>query len=394
MGVFVEKEFRIKKGSGGDKVRSIKASKSAFNHKVKAGAKTSSGVRLPSREVTVKITGAGKTARGIKNGVDYITREGELEAHFYGGDDSVISGLGAEHNEMVSEALSDGNNYGLKNKTGEGVDHVKNFVFSPPPVAGVSEADAIASTKKALINRYPHNAFVMVYHDDKKDHPHVHVNLKLKSELDGKRIRLTKMEVREIRSQYCTELQKLGYDVRATQRHEYNIKDGIGEPKVGRNVFKVSDFGEASYQFKAGEKKTPFITYETASGKAVTIWGKELKEHFKVEQLAKGDLVKIKKLAATTVKTPIFDKAGAVSGYRESKRNNWQIENLKVDRVRDHIIKKEVVLEPSPEKIKMQLTNKASIEGDIKFAEEKGYLKGSEQHKKELKIGKGIILGG
>ncbi|MGL4752104.1 MAG: hypothetical protein ACRCXB_06765 [Aeromonadaceae bacterium] len=37
----------------------------------------------------------------------------------------------------------------------------------------------------------------------------------------------------------------------------------------------MSDFGEASYQFKAGEKKTPFITYETASGKAVTIWGKE-----------------------------------------------------------------------------------------------------------------------
>lgn len=394
MGVFVEKEFRVKKVSGGDRVRSIKASKSAFNHKVKAGAKTSSGVRLPSREVTVKITGSGKTARGIKNGVDYITREGELEAHFYGGDGSTISGVGDEHNAMVSDALSDGNNYGMKNKSGEGVDHVKNFVFSPPPIAGVSEADAISATKETLVNRYPNNAFVMVYHDDKKDHPHVHVNLKLKSELDGKRVRLTKMEVKNIREQYCTELQKLGYDVRATHRHEYSVKNDVGDQKLGRNVFKISDFGEASYQFKAGEKKTPFITYETALGKSVTIWGKELKEHFKVEQLAKGDFVKIKKLSATKVKSPLFDKDGSVSGYRESKRNNWQIENLKVDRVRDYAIKKEVVIEPSPEKIKAQLANKVSVEGDIRFAEEKGYLKGSEQHKKELKIGKGIILGG
>lgn len=394
MGVFVEKEFRIKKSSGGDRVKSIKASKSAFNHKVKAGSKTSSGVRLPSREVTVKITGSGKTARGIKNGVDYITREGELEANFYGGDGTTISGVGVEHNAMVSDALSDGNNYGMKNKSGEGVDHVKNFVFSPPPIAGVSEKDAILATKEALIKRYPNNAFVMVYHDDKKEHPHVHVNLKLKSELDGKRVRLTKVEVKSIREQYCSELQKLGYDVRATHRHELNVKNDVGDQKLGRNVFKISDFGEASYQFKAGEKKTPFITYETASGKSVTVWGKELKEHFKAEQLAKGDFVKIKKLSATKVKSPLFDKDGTISGYRESKRNNWQIENLKVDRVRDYAIKKEVVIEPSPEKIKAQLANKVSVEGNIRFAEEKGYLKGSEQHKKELKIGKGIILGG
>ncbi|EPD7630478.1 DNA relaxase/nickase TaxC, partial [Escherichia coli] len=93
MGVYVEQEYRIKraKGTGRDPKspklsgRHIHASKSAFNHKVRHGADKKAYTWTPTKEVTFKITGSGKTAAGIKNGIDYITRNGELEAYCYDG---------------------------------------------------------------------------------------------------------------------------------------------------------------------------------------------------------------------------------------------------------------------------------------------------------------------
>ncbi|MEX9799128.1 hypothetical protein, partial [Proteus mirabilis] len=38
--------------------------------------------------------------------------------------------------------------------------------------------------------------------------------------------------------------------------------------------------------------------------------------------------VKIKKLAPTLVRSPIFNEDSSISGYKETKRNNWQIENM------------------------------------------------------------------
>ena len=72
----------------------------------------------------------------------------------------------------------------------------------------------------------------------------------------------------------------MGYDVTATWKKDPERKREIERlqaenPKRLRNVYKVVDFGETSYQNKAGEKRTPFLTYETLKGgKQVTIWGK------------------------------------------------------------------------------------------------------------------------
>ena len=103
MGVYVEQEYRIKraKGTGRDPKspklsgRHIHASKSAFNHKVRHGADKKAYTWTPTKEVTFKITGSGKTAAGIKNGIDYITRNGELEAYCYDGKGSEQTGKGA-----------------------------------------------------------------------------------------------------------------------------------------------------------------------------------------------------------------------------------------------------------------------------------------------------------
>jgi hypothetical protein len=395
MGVHVEKEYRIKRSGGGDKVRAIRASKSAFNNKVKAGHTTKANQRMPSREVTFKITGSAKTAKGIKQGIEYITREGELNTHLYDGNGTLTDGNDPEHLDSVVETMTADNNYSLKDRKGEPADHVKNIVFSPPPVAGVSEADAIEATIKVVSKRYPGNAFVVTYHDDKKEHPHVHVNLKLKEENSNKRIRLVKSELRELRSGFSKELQQMGYDVKATFKRDYGLKESLSqEPQRTRDTFKLVDFGEASYGFKAGERRTPFVTYETLkTGKQVTVWGKELKQHFEPEKLQKGDLIKIKKLSPTTVSVPMFNDKGDVTGYKETVRNNWRIENLGVNRERNYENPKEVVIEATPARVSEQLKQKKELKQDIGFTQEHGYLKQSPEHKKDLALTKGFKLG-
>jgi hypothetical protein len=391
MGVFVEKEFRIKRSGGGDNQRSIRASSSAITHKAKTGSKQQPAHQKVSKEVTFKITGAASTAKGIKNGVDYITREGELDAHFYDGNDTWLDGSGKEHNRDIVSALSEDNNYALKDRKGEPADHVKNMVFSPPPSVKVTKEDLLTVARKTMQHRYPKNACVLVYHDDKEKHPHVHVNVKLKREDCAKRIRLTKSELRELRTAFCKELNTLGYDVKATYKTELSIKNDLTKQSA-RDTYRVVDFGEAAYGFKLGQRRTPYITYETLkSGKEVTIWGKELKQHFEPEKLEKGALIKVKKLSPTTIKTPLYDKDGNISGHRETKKNNWSIENTAIERDRKVSIQKEITIENTQKQKEAQISNKISNKDNIIFAAKHGYTKQSPEHKASLKQG-GIKL--
>ncbi|GCR68682.1 DNA relaxase/nickase TaxC [Escherichia coli] len=395
MGVYVEQEYRIKraKGTGRDPKspklsgRHIHASKSAFNHKVRHGEDKKAYTWTPTKEVTFKITGSGKTAAGIKNGIDYITRDGELEAYCYDGKGSEQTGKGEDFNREFTSTLSKGNDYS-RTYRGENIDHVKNMVFSPPPEAGVSREDALKATVEFLKETYPNHAFVAVYHDDKEDHPHVHVNIKLRDEETGRRLRLTKAETRKFRNGFHRKLKGMGYDVTATWKKDPERKREIERlqaenPKRLRNVYKVVDFGETSYQNKAGEKRTPFLTYETLKGgKQVTIWGKDLKNHFESEKLQPGTLIKVKKLAPTLVRSPMFNDDGTVAGYRETHRNNWQIENIALERNRERQVHERETRQPEESDVKKQLSRKHEQGHNIGFALEHGFTKDSEEHKK------------
>ncbi|EGX3982816.1 nickase, partial [Salmonella enterica] len=119
MGVHVEQEYRIKraKSTGRDpKIpklsgRHLHASKSAFNHKVRHGADKKAYNWTPTKEVTFKITGSGKTPAGIKNGIDYITRNGELEAYYYDGDGREKTGCGRNFNAGITSGMTEDNDY-------------------------------------------------------------------------------------------------------------------------------------------------------------------------------------------------------------------------------------------------------------------------------------------
>ncbi|EHW02788.1 putative relaxase/mobilization nuclease [Escherichia coli DEC8A] len=79
MGVYVDKEYRVKRKS------SENGRKSAFAHKVKNGGKNYSrnvqeriNRKGASKEVVVKISGGAVTRQGIRNSIDYMSRESEL----------------------------------------------------------------------------------------------------------------------------------------------------------------------------------------------------------------------------------------------------------------------------------------------------------------------------
>lgn len=82
MGVKVKREDRIRRVA---EQRREKIRRFPEAHKARHGGKNySRGVRDRafkngnSREVLVRITGSGRTPRGVKNEINYISREGEL----------------------------------------------------------------------------------------------------------------------------------------------------------------------------------------------------------------------------------------------------------------------------------------------------------------------------
>lgn len=400
MGVFIEKEYRVKK-SGGENAKPLisykakKAANSAFNHRASKGGRQKAISHVPSREVTLKVTGAAKTAKGIKEGISYITREGELNATLYDGNGNEIEGNSESFINEAADVMTQDNDYNLTNRNGENVEHVKNLIFSPPPIAGVKPEDSLRVTKEVMKKKYPDNAFVAAFHADKKEHPHVHVNIKIKNEKTGERINIRKQDLRELRQGYARELQSMGYDLKATYKRDHDWKKTRElEPAKMRDVYKLVDFGNAPYQFNADNKMSSFITYETLKNqKQTTLWGKELSQHFEPERLAKGDLIRVKKMSPTNIKTPLLSDDGEITSYRETKRNNWKVENLGVNRERKYDFPKEIVMQPTKTQIQMQLKNKTELKKSLTIMSDKDDTKFKTSDIKEQKPKIGFKIG-
>lgn len=376
-----DKEWRVKKA------RSDKAANSAFAFKInqanKSSGKSTQAIRqLPSKEIMVKITGSATTAKGIKNTLDYISHDGELSLYDENGDEwkgeeginelkeSIVqSGVKAPDAKNVDEAAE------LKKQT-------HNIIFSPPPSEKVSRDELLSTVRETLSEKYPNNAFVLAYHDN-TEKPHVHAVLKI-SDKDGQRIDLKKEDLRQLRTNMSVKLQGLGYNVKATHKRDFTIKNALKqEPERTRNLYEVVEFGSTNYQFDKKNKHSQYITYKTISGqKEVTIWGKNLIAEIEREQVKVGSVIKLKKAGAIDVKVPYYDNNGEVKGYRDVKRNDWKIENTSLDGGQRSIAKpeKEVNLH-SPERQKKQMKEK------LQFIQRK-----DESLKPKISLGFGLKL--
>lgn len=236
------------------------------------------------------------------------------------------------------------------------------MVFSAPRIADVKREDALEATAKVLKEKYPDNYFVMAYHDETKN-SHVHVVLNIHKD-DGKKIDIRKKDLRDLREGFCENLISYGYDVKATRKYGYKIKEfeELSSQK-NKNTYEVVDFGTASYQLDKKNDKNSYLVYKTSNDKEVTIWGKELLDEVRRNDIKKGDLVTIKKTGQVDIKVPVYgDDSSTIISWRAAKRNQWKIEKAEADlKFSQADYPKEIKLD-APEQAAKQLAQREKFE--------------------------------
>lgn len=282
-----------------------------------------------SKEVVVKISGGAITRQGVRNSIDYMSRESELPVMSESGQVWKGDEIQEAKEHMIDRANDPQNVFDDKGKENKKV--TQNIVFSPPVSAKVKPEDLLESVRKTMNKKYPNHRFVLGYHNDKKEHPHVHVVFRIRDN-DGKRADIRKKDLREIRTGFCEELKMKGYDVKATHKQQHGLNQSIKDahktaPKRQKGVYEVVDVGYDHYQNDKTKPKQHFIKLKTLNkGVEKTYWGADFGELTTRENVKKGDLVKLKKLGQKEVKIPALDKNGVQHGWKTAHRNEWQLE--------------------------------------------------------------------
>lgn len=377
MGVSIDKEYKIKKA------RSERAAKNPLAHKARNGGDAyQKGVKQriaskgASREVMVKITGNAKTAKGIKNSINYISRDADLKLR---DDEGREYEGGKDMSDAYDYMISPEDRLRIDDDKNPNISH--NMMFNTNAVVGVSQEDMLDSVQSVIKEKYPDNRFIMAYHKD-TDNPHVHVVLRIPDN-SGVRINIRKADLRDLRSGFAHKLQEKGYNVKATHKHDFSLKHKLNsEPDRTRNLYEVVDFGRTHFKNDPKNKRQNYIKLKTIKGgKEVTIWGTNLPGELLREKVNKGSVIKIKKEGETTVKVPVFDKQGEVKGYKETKRNNWVIENKGVIGIdRSVNLNKVEVLNDPQRAIKQAVSIK-------QFQEAKMSLMKQQQQKVGVRVG-------
>lgn len=382
MGVKVKKEERIRRVA---EQRREKIRRFPEAHKARHGGKNySRGVRDRafkngnSREVLVRITGSGRTPRGVKNEINYIAREGELTLRDSEGKEYCIQAREERH-QSYAFMTDQEDKQGHRDESAPKLVH--NMVFSSPNVASVSEADAFKAVETTLKEKYPDNRFIMAYHKDTDSH-HVHVLLRIPDNY-GKRINIRKQDLRDLREKFAGQLQKMGYNVTCTHQYQFGLKSELKrEHDRQRGLYEVVKFGRASYRFNPKNGDQNYITLRPLKNKTeVTYWGVNLAEEIEREQIKPGSVIRFKKEGATAVKVPKLDRQGKQVGWTQTHRNHWRIENQGQMGIKPKPFPKEIKLD-SPEQL-MKHKRSMSVFKQSKAA----MLVLKEQLKKGIKMG-------
>nr|AUV50519.1 IncQ plasmid conjugative transfer DNA nicking endonuclease TraR (pTi VirD2-like protein) [Escherichia coli] len=229
-----------------------------------------------SKEVVVKISGGAITRQGVRNSIDYMSRESELPVMSESGQVWKGDEIQEAKEHMIDRANDPQNVFDDKGKENKKV--TQNIVFSPPVSAKVKPEDLLESVRKTMHKKYPNHRFVLGYHNDKKEHPHVHVVFRIRDN-DGKRADIRKKDLREIRTGFCEELKMKGYDVKATHKQQHGLNQSIKDahktaPKRQKGVYEVVDVGYDHYQNDKTKPKQHFIKLKTLNkGVEKTYWG-------------------------------------------------------------------------------------------------------------------------
>jgi hypothetical protein len=163
----------------------------------------------------VKITGRSRGIVHLKSHLDYLTRNGRLEAET--GDGQPVpdrAALRALHDDwLMANALMErdrGVRVGPEKAQSVGI--ILSMPAGAPPDR-VQEA-ARAWAREIFSGRHD---WLMVRHDD-RDHPHVHVTVRAVG-VDGRRLVAGPADLQAWRERFAAELRRLGVAAEATPRH-------------------------------------------------------------------------------------------------------------------------------------------------------------------------------
>jgi hypothetical protein len=214
-----------KKAVGGQVGKGVAADAKKIRSKLGSIAK-----RPP--EVMVKISGGGKGMRQIKDHLDYISRNGQIELEDQEGD--VIVGKDGH------KALRDEWRYGGFNVPEEGTRREAfNIVFSMPE--GTDPLAVKRAVRDFAAREFADHQYVMALHTFDTDpdpkpsrHPHVHVCVKATS-FDGTRLNPRKGDLQRWREGFAEALREHGVEAAATNRLQ-RLKRERGEKQSVRQM--------------------------------------------------------------------------------------------------------------------------------------------------------------
>lgn len=185
---------------GGGRASSLSASAKARLARIARGAP----------EVMVKITGRSRGVAHLKQHLDYITRNGRLQAELQDGSTvETRADLRALHDDWLAANIL-GERAGPRPGAAQSVGIILSMPEGTPPDR---VHDAARSWARATL---PDHDWLLVRHDD-RGHPHVHVTVRAVGPT-GRRLTAGPADLQRWREMFGLELRRLGIEAEATPR--------------------------------------------------------------------------------------------------------------------------------------------------------------------------------
>jgi len=164
----------------------------------------------PAPEVMVKVKRGGKSVGHMIAHLDYITRNGKLDAETERGE--IVRGK-AHVREIVKEWTSD------TESVRPGARNTLNVILSMPP--GTDPEGVKSAVCEFARQELSRHQYMFVLHTD-DDHPHVHLSVRTLS-FDGKKLDPRKDDLQVWREVFAQKLREQGIDAKATYRPSRGI---------------------------------------------------------------------------------------------------------------------------------------------------------------------------
>lgn len=185
-------------------------------------------------EVMVKITGRSRGVVHLKQHLDYITRNGRLQAELQDGSKvETRADLSALHDDWLAANIL-GERGGHRPDAAQSVGIILSMPEGTPP-------DRVHDAARSWARRtLPDHDWLLVRHDD-RGHPHVHVTIRAVGPT-GRRLTAGPADLQRWRETFARELRRLGIEAEATPRKAR----GIIRRSEASAVYRIAGRGEQS----------------------------------------------------------------------------------------------------------------------------------------------------